>query len=72
MLNDARTRSSSRLAAPVLWPRKSRLRGYGVFGEMTEAAVLVVALIPLAGMGAYLHRRTQTSDGRAHLTGRPA
>jgi hypothetical protein len=39
---------------------------------MTEAVVLVVALIPLAGMGAYLHHRTQASDGRAHLTCRAA
>jgi len=28
---------------------------------VTEAVVLVVAITPLAGMGAYLHRRTQAS-----------
>ena len=33
--------TSRLLAAPVLGPRKSRLRGYGVFGEMTEAVALV-------------------------------
>jgi hypothetical protein len=39
---------------------------------MTKAVVLVVALIPLAEMGASLHHRTPASDGRAHLTGRVA
>ena len=30
-------------------------------GELTEAIILLVALIPFLGMDAYLHRRTQAS-----------
>ena len=34
---------------------------YVWLGDYTEAAVLAAALIPIAGMDAYLHRRTQAS-----------
>lgn len=30
-------------------------------GELTEAIILLIALIPFLGMDAYLHRRTQAS-----------
>jgi Ca2+-transporting ATPase len=34
---------------------------YAVLGELAEAATLLVAAVPLAGMDAFLHRRTQAS-----------
>jgi Ca2+-transporting ATPase len=34
---------------------------FGVVGQFREAAILLVALVPLVGMDAYLHRRTHAS-----------
>ena len=34
---------------------------YGVLGEVAEALVLLAAIVPLVGMDAFLHRRTQVS-----------
>jgi Ca2+-transporting ATPase len=49
------------LKDPMLWFLAGVSLLYGILGEVTEAGVLIVAIVPLAGMGAYLHRRTQAS-----------
>ena len=49
------------LQDPMLWFLAGVSLLYGILGEVTEAVVLVVAIVPLAGMGVYLHRRTQAS-----------
>jgi Ca2+-transporting ATPase len=49
------------LQDPMLWFLAGVSLLYGLLGQRTEALVLVAAIIPLAGMGAYLHRRTQVS-----------
>jgi Ca2+-transporting ATPase len=49
------------LQDPMLWFLAGVSLLYGILGEVTEALVLVAAIVPLAGMGAYLHRRTQVS-----------
>ena len=37
---------------------------FAALGDYTEAVVLGLALLPIAGMDAYLHRRTQGWDRR--------
>jgi Ca2+-transporting ATPase len=49
------------LRDPMLWFLAGVSLLYGILGQVTEALVLVAAIVPLAGMGAYLHRRTQVS-----------
>jgi Ca2+-transporting ATPase len=49
------------LQDPMLWFLAGVSLLYGILGQVTEALVLVAAIVPLAGMGAYLHRRTQVS-----------
>ena len=34
---------------------------FAVIGEIREAIILAIALVPLAGMDLFLHRRTQAS-----------
>ena len=34
---------------------------YAVLGSYTEAVTLLIAILPLVGMDAFLHRRTQAS-----------
>jgi len=45
---------------------------YAVLGQVTEAVTLLLAIVPLAGMDAFLHRRTRASlEGlRRHLASR--
>jgi Ca2+-transporting ATPase len=45
---------------------------YAVLGQVAEAVTLVLAIVPLAGMDAFLHRRTRASlEGlRRHLASR--
>lgn len=46
---------------PMLWFLLSTSAVFLIIGEFTEAAILLVALLPFVGMDAYLHRRTQAS-----------
>lgn len=46
---------------PMLWFLLGTSAVFLIIGEFTEAAILLVALLPFAGMDAYLHRRTQAS-----------
>jgi P-type Ca2+ transporter type 2C len=46
---------------PMLWFLLGTGLLFGWVGEYTQAVVLMVALVPLFGMDAYLHRRTQAS-----------
>lgn len=46
---------------PMLWFLLGTSLVFLVVGELTEAVILLIALIPFLGMDAYLHRRTQAS-----------
>lgn len=46
---------------PMLWFLAGVSALYAVVGELGEAVVLLVAIAPLVGMDAFLHRRTQAS-----------
>lgn len=46
---------------PMLWFLLGTSAVFLIIGEFTEAAILLVALLPFAGMDAFLHRRTQAS-----------
>lgn len=46
---------------PMLWFLLGTSAVFLIVGEITEAAILLVALFPFVGMDAYLHRRTQAS-----------
>jgi P-type Ca2+ transporter type 2C len=46
---------------PMIWFLLGTSLLFALLGEYTEALILLVALAPLAGMDAYLHRRTQAS-----------
>lgn len=49
------------LRDPMLWFLLATSLLFAVVGDTTEAAILLAALVPLFGMDAYLHRRTQAS-----------
>jgi len=49
------------LRDPMLWFLLGTSALFLTVGELTEAVILLVALIPFLGMDAYLHRRTQAS-----------
>lgn len=59
----------STVSDPMIWFLIGTALLFVWLGEYAEAAVLGVALVPIAGMDAYLHKRTQAStDGlRARL-----
>ena len=46
---------------PMIWFLVSVSLLFTLLGSYTEATILAVALVPLIGMDAYLHRRTQAS-----------
>lgn len=46
---------------PMLWFLVGTSAIYAVLGEWVEAAVLCASIVPIAGMDAWLHRRTQAS-----------
>jgi Ca2+-transporting ATPase len=46
---------------PMLWFLLATSALFGLLGQYTDAAVLVVAIVPLLGMDVYLHHRTQAS-----------
>jgi Ca2+-transporting ATPase len=46
---------------PMIWFLLGTSLLFALLGEYTEAAILLAALVPLAGMDAYLHHRTQAS-----------
>lgn len=46
---------------PMIWFLVGTAVLYAVLGEYSEAVTLVVSILPLVGMDAYLHRRTQAS-----------
>jgi P-type Ca2+ transporter type 2C len=46
---------------PMLWFLVGTAGLHGVLGQVTEAWVLLLALVPLLGMDALLHRRTRAS-----------
>lgn len=55
---------------PMVWFLLGTALLFAWLGDIAEAAVLAVALLPIVGMDAYLHRRTQaTTEG---LSGRLA
>ena len=49
------------LRDPMIWFLVVVSTLFILLGEIKEALVLMAALVPLAGMDAYLHRRTQAS-----------
>ncbi|MBI3187533.1 MAG: cation-transporting P-type ATPase, partial [Gammaproteobacteria bacterium] len=49
------------LLDPMLWFLVITSSLFIIIGEYLEAIILAIAIIPLAGMDAYLHRRTQAS-----------
>lgn len=49
------------LKDPMIWFLAGVSAIFALLGDFAEAAVLVLALVPLAGMDAWLHRRTQAS-----------
>ncbi|MEP7243016.1 MAG: cation-transporting P-type ATPase [Gammaproteobacteria bacterium] len=49
------------LRDPMLWFLMGTAVLFAVLGDYLEAATLACALVPLIGMDAYLHRRTQAS-----------
>ena len=49
------------LKDPMIWFLAGVSALYGVLGEVGEALVLLAAIVPLVGMDAFLHRRTQVS-----------
>jgi Ca2+-transporting ATPase len=49
---------------PMVWFLVATAALFAGLGDITEASVLAVALMPIVGMDAYLHRRTQaTTEG---------
>lgn len=46
---------------PMIWFLLGTSLLFGILGELVEAVILLGALVPLVGMDAYLHRRTQAS-----------
>jgi Ca2+-transporting ATPase len=51
---------------PMVWFLGATALLFAALGDYTEAAVLALALLPITGMDAYLHRRTQaTTEGLA-------
>jgi Ca2+-transporting ATPase len=46
---------------PMIWFLLGTSLLFAFLGEYTEAVILLLALVPLASMDAYLHRRTQAS-----------
>ena len=46
---------------PMIWFLLGTAVLYGVLGQLSESITLVVSIVPLVGMDAYLHRRTQAS-----------
>ncbi|MGE0579096.1 MAG: cation-translocating P-type ATPase [Reyranella sp.] len=51
---------------PMLWFLVATALLFAALGDYTEAVVLGLALLPIAGMDAYLHRRTRaTAEGLA-------
>ncbi len=49
------------LRDPMIWFLVGVSALFAVLGDYTEASILAIALVPLVGMDAYLHRRTQAS-----------
>lgn len=49
------------LRDPMLWSLLGTSALFAFVGDRTEAAILLAALVPLFGMDAWLHRRTQAS-----------
>ncbi len=49
------------LRDPMIWFLLGVSVLFAALGEYTEASILAIALVPLVGMDAYLHRRTQAS-----------
>lgn len=47
---------------PMLWFLVLTAGLFGLLGQVTESVTLLVALLPLLGMDAYLHRRTAVSS----------
>ena len=49
------------LKDPMLWFLLAASSLFAVVGEITESIILLLALLPIFGMDAFLHRRTQAS-----------
>ena len=49
------------LKDPMLWFLLGTSAVFGLVGQRSEAAILLAALVPLLGMDAFLHRRTNAS-----------
>ncbi len=69
-----RTTLADTLRDPMLWFLLATGALFTLIGSYTEALVMLLALVPLFGMDAYLHRRTQASveglSGRLATTAR--
>ncbi len=46
---------------PMIWFLAATSALFGVVGDYTEALIMAAAVVPLVGMDAFLHRRTQAS-----------
>jgi P-type Ca2+ transporter type 2C len=49
------------LTDPMVWFLAGTASLFAILGDYTEAAVLSVALVPIIGLDAYLHKRTKAS-----------
>lgn len=69
-----RTTLADTLRDPMLWFLLATGALFMLIGSYTEALIMLLALVPLFGMDAYLHRRTQASveglSGRLATTAR--
>ncbi len=57
---------------PMIWFFAGVSVLYALVGQVAEALTLLIAIVPLVGMDAFLHRRTQASTGglRSRLAAR--
>ena len=51
---------------PMIWFFGGVSALYALVGQVVEALTLLIAIVPLVGMDAFLHRRTQASTGGLH------
>jgi len=59
--HDWRTLVADTLKDPMLWFLLVASALFAFVGELTESVILLLALLPIFGMDAFLHRRTQAS-----------
>lgn len=66
LIAERRSRSLKEIAGdtatdPMLWFLAATSLVFGLLGQLTDALILLFAIIPIVGMDFYLHRRTEAS-----------